>query len=220
MIPIPPAFETAEASCAPGDEPIGAWMIGISMPSMLTHAQSAPRGIVGIATRATLDNGRDRSVKCAADAAPAHRPPHAVAVGALMLEAVKDRRARRRDPGRRGRGEGRAARHRDRRARGRRLPARHARRTWGTSPARSSTSSTRSTTRASSRPSAGPSASTCTATATRPAPSGRSRRSPPGWRWKLAAEARGGHQPARPATDLDACWDLGATLAAGLTLSD
>ena len=33
MIPMPPAFETAEASWARAMKPIGAWMIGISMPS-------------------------------------------------------------------------------------------------------------------------------------------------------------------------------------------
>ena len=39
MIPMPPAFETADASCARAIKPIGAWMIGISMPSMLGHTR-------------------------------------------------------------------------------------------------------------------------------------------------------------------------------------
>ena len=34
MMPMPPAFETAEESCDRAIQPIAAWMIGFSMPSM------------------------------------------------------------------------------------------------------------------------------------------------------------------------------------------
>src|SRR5262245_46987584 len=33
MMPRPPAFDTADASCARAIQPIGAWMTGISTPS-------------------------------------------------------------------------------------------------------------------------------------------------------------------------------------------
>ena len=34
MIPIPPAFDTADASCARAIHPMGAWTMGYSTPSM------------------------------------------------------------------------------------------------------------------------------------------------------------------------------------------
>ena len=34
MIPSPPALETADASCARAIQPIGAWTIGYSIPSI------------------------------------------------------------------------------------------------------------------------------------------------------------------------------------------
>ena len=117
MIPIPPAFETADASCARAMKPIGAWMIGISMPSCsVTRVCTVPPSTgrsgasYAAAPSTSLDTRRgDPSVcgRCRGCSIVHHTPSPSVH---SMLEAVKVGRDRRRDRGRRGGRAGRARR--------------------------------------------------------------------------------------------------------------
>ena len=93
------------------------------------------------------------------------------------------------------------------------LPPGHACEHWLYVRARSSTSSTASTIRAWRRPGGGPTDCTCTAAWTPPARCARWSRSPPG-----CSGEQSGRRCASPGTpgkaDLEACWELGALLAA------
>ena len=226
-MPMPPAFDTAEASCARAMKPIGAWMIGISMPSCsVTRVCTGPPSLVpdepghGPHPRGPpdplLDTPRCRPSVCAGCRAcsSSTTPPRRPCTRCSRPRSGADRR---RDPGRRRRRAGRTLGDGERRARGRRVPARHARQPRATCRVRSSTSSTRSTTRVSTRPSVARSGCSVHGNNDTAGAERAIEEITTGLSGSLAATA-GQRDRSADAADLDACWELGATLAAGLTL--